>query len=78
VLVVGLANTVFGLFYYMRILKTIFIAPLPEGARPVDLATGSHGGRYVLVVALPVLLLGIFVDPISHAARGVATWLIRG
>lgn len=78
ILIVGLANTVFGLFYYMRILKTMFITPLPEGARPVDVSLASDGGWYVLLVSLPVLALGIFVDPISGVVRDVATWLFRG
>lgn len=78
VLCVGLANTVFGLFYYMRILKTMFISPLPEDARPVDVSFWSDGGRYVVLVSIPVLVLGILVDPMSSVARDVATWLLRG
>src|SRR4029077_8458121 len=35
VLAVGLLNTVFSLFYYVRVLKFMFLEPLPEGARPV-------------------------------------------
>lgn len=78
VLGVGLANTVFGLFYYMRVLKTMFISPLPEDARPVDVSFWSDGGRYVALVSLPVLALGILVDPMSSVARDVATWLLHG
>ncbi|HTI50479.1 MAG TPA: proton-conducting transporter membrane subunit, partial [Planctomycetaceae bacterium] len=78
VLVAGLANTVFSLFYYVRVLRIMFISPLPEGARPVDLTLASDAGRYVLLVSLPVLALGIFVDPVSGIAHDVATWLFRG
>lgn len=78
VLVVGLANTVFGLFYYMQILRMMFLAPLPEDARPVDVTLASDGGWYVLAVSVPTLALGIFVDPISSVARDVATWLLHG
>jgi NADH-quinone oxidoreductase subunit N len=78
VLVVGLANTVFSLFYYVRVLRVMFMSSLPEGARPVDLTIGSDAGRYVVLVSLPVLAMGIFVDPVSGIARDVATWLIHG
>ncbi|MSR58734.1 MAG: NADH-quinone oxidoreductase subunit N [Planctomycetaceae bacterium] len=78
VFVVGLLNTAFSLFYYLRVLRNVFISPLPEGARPVDVPLASDGGRYILFLTLPVLVLGIFVDPISGVARDVATWLFRG
>jgi len=76
VLAIGLANTVFALFYYLRILKAMFIAPLPEGAQPVTI--GADGTRYALLISIPVLLLGIIVDPIARAAGGVAAWLFHG
>jgi NADH-quinone oxidoreductase subunit N len=78
VLVVGLANTVFSLFYYMRVLRVMFMSAQPEGARPVDLTLGSDAGRYVVLVSLPVLALGLFVDPVSGIAHEVAVWLFRG
>lgn len=73
-LVVGGANTVFSLFYYIRILKAMFISTPVEGARPVSVP--STIGNYALLIGLPVLLLGLFPTWTTSLAHGVATWLI--
>lgn len=75
VLVAGGLNTVFSLFYYVRVLKCMFIAPLPEGARDVDIPLGSNAGWYVLLVSAPVLVLGVYVEPLSRMALNVAQGL---
>jgi NADH-quinone oxidoreductase subunit N len=75
ILVIGLFNTVFSLFYYVRVLREMFITPLPEGTRRVEVSFASDAGRYVALVAVPVVLLGILVDPISRVAKEVATKL---
>jgi NADH-quinone oxidoreductase subunit N len=77
VLAAGLANTVFSLFYYLRVLKYIFLSPQAEGARPVDVTLSSDAGRYALLVSLPVFGLGIFVDKISYVTHDVAKWLFQ-
>ena len=73
-LVVGGANTVFSLFYYIRILKAMFMKEPLEGARTVEVP--STIGNYALLIALPVLLLGLFPTWTTSLAHGVATWLI--
>jgi|SRR5579872_1727797 len=76
ILAAGLANTVLSLFYYLRVLKFMFLAPLPEEARPVDVKLFSDAGGYVAVVSAMVLLLGLLVDPISYTVtNNVARWL---
>lgn len=75
VLAVGLVNTVFSLFYYLRVLKVMFIAPLPDTARPVHVPLFSDAGLYLLLVVAPVFGLGIFVDRLSERAHDVAKWL---
>lgn len=72
VLVIGGLNTVFSVFYYARVVKCMCFAPLPDGARAVDIPLGSSAGRLVLLLSLPVLALGCFVEPISRVARDVA------
>jgi len=72
-LVVGGANTVFSLFYYIRILKAMFMREPLEGARPVEVP--STIGNYALLIALPVLLLGLFPTWTTSLAHGVATSL---
>ncbi len=72
-LVIGLANTVFSLFYYVRVLKTMLIDTRPAGARKLELSINSVPGIYVLLVSFPVVFLGINIDWLSRAARNVAT-----
>jgi NADH-quinone oxidoreductase subunit N len=73
-LVVGGLNTVFSLFYYIRILKAMFIRQPVEGARPVEVP--STISNYALLIALPVLLLGLFPTWTTSLAHVVATRLI--
>ena len=76
VLIAGIVNTVFSLVYYMRVVKFMFLSPLPDDARPVDVPAFSDAGWYVLFVSLPVFGLGIFVDWMSNLAHDVAKWLL--
>lgn len=76
VLVIAGVNTVFSLFYYLRILKAMFIAPRPEGARPGDV--DSSATKYAFIVSLPVLLFGIvppLMDGLTNTANNVAVKL---
>jgi NADH-quinone oxidoreductase subunit N len=73
-LVVGGANTVFSLFYYIKILKAMFMKEPLENAGTVEVP--STTGNYALLIALPVLLLGLFPTWTTSLAHGVATWLI--
>ena len=57
VLAFGGLNTVFSLFYYLNVLKAIFIAPQADGTPNVE-APGM-AGAYVLLVTLPILALGM-------------------
>lgn len=52
------ANTVLSLFYYIRVLKAMFIAPRPDGARSVKV--GANPGAFVSLLAAGVILLGVF------------------
>ena len=66
VLVAGGLNTVFSLYYYLRVLKTMILDPRPEGARKAEIPLRSEPAVYVLLVSIPVLLFG------------VAPWLMQG
>ncbi len=70
VLVIGGVNTVFSLFYYIRVLKAMYIAPRPDGAR----AAGEFGpgGAFAIVIAIPVLLTGIGVTPVLRLTQTAA------
>ena len=58
VLGIGGLNTVFSLFYYLRVLKAMFIAPRPEEARIAEVPLNSV--CYVGIITVPVCLVGIF------------------
>jgi NADH-quinone oxidoreductase subunit N len=73
VLVFGGMNTVFSLFYYLRVLKAMFIGERPAEARPVKV--GFHPSIYVMTLAAFVLLLGVFpawTQGLSSRASDVA------
>ncbi len=67
-------NTVFSLFYYVRVLKAMFINPRPSGARLADVPLNSV--CYVGIITLPVILLGIcgpLMDSLSNRAQAIAS-----
>lgn len=56
-------NTVFSLFYYARVLKTMFVDERPAEAASVPLP--SMEGSYVTVLAIMVCLLGIMPNLVN-------------
>jgi len=70
-------NTAFSLYYYLRVLKTIFIDPPPADRLPVN--APSLVGWYVALVALPLLILGAspLQDDLSRTAQFVASSLFK-
>ena len=75
VLVAGGVNTVFSLFYYLRVAKLMCMEVRPVDARSVELTANSSPGMYVMLVSGMVVLLGVIINPLStvalHAARGI-------
>lgn len=76
ILVAGGLNTVFSLFYYARVAKTMYLQERPATARRILVPTWSSNGIYVMLVAVPVVLLGIAVKPISELASRAAQSLL--
>lgn len=64
--VLGVAglNTAFSLFYYVRVLKAIFIAPPAADRRPVR--TPGLVGAYVALITIPIVMLGMPLLPIRQ------------
>ncbi|MCA8996340.1 MAG: NADH-quinone oxidoreductase subunit N [Planctomycetaceae bacterium] len=77
VLGIAAVNTVFSLFYYMRVLKSMFLTERPVGARSALVPFRSAPGLYVVMVSVPVLLLGVLAGPLSQTANNVARILLR-
>ena len=73
-LVVGGANTVFSLFYYIKLLKAMFIRERAEGAREIEIPAAV--GNYALLLALPVIALGFFPSSVTDLAHSVAEFLL--
>jgi NADH-quinone oxidoreductase subunit N len=71
---IGGLNTVFSLFYYVRVLKAMFINQRPHEARVADVPLNSV--CYVGIITLPVLLLGVcgpLMDSLSDRAQAIAS-----
>ncbi|MDB5339534.1 MAG: nuoN 2 [Planctomycetaceae bacterium] len=76
VLAIAGLNTVFSLFYYVRVLKFMFIAPPKDDARRVKLPFASAAGLYIFCLAVFVLLTGMWgATPLSATAHDVASVL---
>ncbi|MBD3676597.1 MAG: NADH-quinone oxidoreductase subunit N [Planctomycetaceae bacterium] len=75
ILVAGGLNTVFSLFYYLKVLKVMFLDPRPAGAPDVDVRWGSLPGFYTMLVTAPVVVLGVLVQGLSSTAQNVASVL---
>ena len=56
ILVIAGLNTVFSLFYYLRVLKAMFLSPRPAGAPSVDVPFRSDMGFYATLLAVPMVL----------------------
>ena len=71
------ANTVFSLFYYVRVLKAMFISPEPAD-RPL-VRTPSLVGTYIALITIPIVLLGAspLQDRLTQTAEYVAGILFR-
>lgn len=70
---IGVFNTVFSLFYYINVLRVIWIVTPEESARSVHVPLMSKQGAFVVALALPVLLTGtLLVAPVADVARQVA------
>lgn len=71
---IGGLNTVFSLFYYIRVLKAMFINPRPQEARVADVPLNSV--CYAGIITLPVVLLGVcgpLMDSLSSRAQAIAS-----
>jgi NADH-quinone oxidoreductase subunit N len=66
-LVIAGINTAISLVYYLRVAKTVCIDPESAGRRTV--AIGWLPAVYVFIVALPVVVYGIYWTPLLHVAE---------
>ena len=75
-LAVGGINTVISLFYYLRVIKVMTIDPEPAGRVPVNFSAVSAEGAYVVLITVPVVVLGVWWDPLNRWAQDAASHLL--
>ncbi|TWU14796.1 NADH-quinone oxidoreductase subunit N [Symmachiella macrocystis] len=79
VFLLGVLNTVFSLFYYLNVLRVMWIAPAKDSARIAEVPLVSKRGAYVAFLAVCVMVAGtIFIAPVYEAAEHVSTMLFSG
>lgn len=76
-LAIGGLNTVLSLFYYLRVVKTMYLSERPATAPVVSFPAWSSAGLYVLLVTVPIVVLGLHVQLVSNAARRAAEVLFH-
>ncbi|HSA06110.1 MAG TPA: NADH-quinone oxidoreductase subunit NuoN [Candidatus Gastranaerophilales bacterium] len=70
-LVIALINTVVAIFYYMRVIKAIYVMP-DEEVRSADIFRISFPVRLVMLISVVgALILGIFASPFIEKAKTV-------
>jgi NADH-quinone oxidoreductase subunit N len=72
--VVGVVNSAISLYYYARIVKAMFLTPPAGEGSPLRLTPAQ--AAYLVVLALPVVALGVYWQPLMQAARAsIETYL---
>ncbi len=65
--IIALLNTVVSLYYYVRILKHMFLSKSEKPIEPIKLTLGNY--ILVLVLLVPTLLFGLYFAPIVNFAK---------
>ncbi len=65
--IVGALNSVIALYYYVRIIRNMFLRV--EGGKGVPLTAGRLEVATVLVMLVPTLLFGIYFTPLVELAQ---------
>ena len=63
--VIGGLNSVIALYYYVKILKVVFIQKPSEGAQVAGSPITAYHGLVIAVLAIPTILLGIYWEPLT-------------
>lgn len=77
-LVVGAANTVLSLFYYLRVAKVMVLEPESEhSAEAPPLSGTSTPGLFLALMTAPIVILGVWWQPLFAWASVAAGSLFR-
>jgi len=67
VAIIALLNTVVSLYYYIRVLKNMYLVQLEEEKPVIKLSLPN--GLVLMLLAIPVLLFGVYFTPIINFAK---------
>lgn len=73
---IGGINTLLSLFYYLRVVKVMVLDPEPDDRLPLDFPLASLNGLYLTLIALPVLVLGIWFNELIESTRDIVSRLL--
>jgi NADH-quinone oxidoreductase subunit N len=71
--IIALLNTVVSLYYYIRVLKNLYLVRVEE-EKP-DIPVSFANGILLVVLAAPILIFGIYFTPIINFAKESASIL---
>jgi NADH-quinone oxidoreductase subunit N len=74
-LAVAVLNTAVSMAYYLRVVRTMFLDPAPDGANPS--AFPGSGVVLVSLAAAPIVLWGLLPGPLAAAAEAAARGLFQ-
>jgi NADH-quinone oxidoreductase subunit N len=66
---IGVANSVVALYYYLRVVWRMFVAPAPEGAPEGGIAVSRRAGLAMAICTAAVLGLGLMPEPILRVIQ---------
>lgn len=75
-LVIGLVNSLVSLFYYVRVVRVMILTAEPDGGRTATIPLSTIPGAYSLLLALPLLVLGVFWNGLFAWAEAAASSLL--
>jgi len=65
--IIALLNTVVALYYYIRVLKNVYLVQVDEEKPVIKLSFAN--GLVIILLAAPVLIFGIYFTPIVNFAK---------
>jgi NADH-quinone oxidoreductase subunit N len=74
-LLVGVLNTVLSLFYYLRVVRAMIVAPGEERPSAPTVALSSPAGLYCLAMTAPLVVLFLWWGPFPWAAAAARSLL---
>ena len=65
--IVGVLNSVVSLYYYVRILKNMFLSGPPETTSAISFSVSQI--IVLLILVIPILLIGLYFGPLIEFAQ---------